>query len=71
MNETQTVENVIYIVLVAENEWDIYTTHSAYSNRDRAWSVAADLRKLKRSDSAVPDGWPRFALVKVHAQPYD
>ena len=59
------MENTVYIVRVAESEWDILDNHSAYLDRDRAEQAATDLRRLKRSDSTFSTFTPRFAFVEV------
>jgi hypothetical protein len=60
------MENTIYIVRVAESEWDDIMNHSAYMDKDRAEQAAADLRRVERSDSTFSTFTPRYYFVCVH-----
>jgi hypothetical protein len=58
------MENTVYIVRVAESEWDILDNHSAYLDRDRAEKAAANLRLIRVTEYDF-----RYAAVKVQSVP--
>ena len=58
------MENTIYIVRTAEEEWDIFVNHSAYLDRERAEKAAANLRLIRVTEYDF-----RYAAVKVQSVP--
>ena len=63
MSET-TMPDTIYIIRVAEEEWDILWNHSAYLDRDRAEKAAANLRLITVTEHDF-----LYAAVKVQSVP--
>ena len=65
------MENTVYIVRVAECEWDVFVNHSAYVDRNRAEEAAAELRSLvvyPRTEETEGYGF-RYASVIVSPIP--
>jgi hypothetical protein len=56
--------DTIYIIRVAEEEWDILWNHSAYLDRDRAEKAAANLRLITVTEHDF-----LYAAVKVQSVP--
>ena len=60
-----TMENTIYVIRVAEEEWDILWNHSAYLDRDRVEKAAANLRLIMATECDF-----LYAAVKVQSVPF-
>ena len=58
------MENTIYIIRVAEEEWDILWNHSAYLDKNRAEKAAANLRLITVTEHDF-----LYAAVKVQSVP--
>jgi hypothetical protein len=58
------MQDTIYIIRVAEEEWDIFVDHSAYLDRERAEKAAANLRLIMVTEYDF-----LYAAVKVQSVP--
>ena len=58
------MENTIYIIRVAEEEWDILWNHSAYLDKNRAEKAAANLRLITVTEHDF-----LYSVVKVQSVP--
>jgi hypothetical protein len=58
------MQDTIYIIRVAEEEWDIFVDHSAYLDKNRAEKAATNLRLITVTEHDF-----LYAAVKVQSVP--